>query len=85
MSFIQRVYPDIDPKDWQDQVDEFGWFHFDEHHEIALGENDAAITGINETGDMVKVTIGDESDSIHLKYFSDIILESVATTVCSLI
>lgn len=85
MSFIQRLCPNINPKDWQDRVDEYGWFNFDREHEVAIGENDAAITGINETGDMAKVTIGDESDSVHLKFFSQIILDNLVERITSLI
>lgn len=82
---LQHKYPGIDPKDWQDKVDEYGWFNFNREHEVALGENDAVITAIDDTGEYVQLDILGSTDSVKLSYFSKDIIDNIASTISSLI
>ena len=59
----------------KDKADNNGILTFNK--EIALGENDACITGIDVTGVYLCLDIMGHTDSIQIKFFSDEVLKDV--------
>lgn len=70
----------LDPARYQQYCDENGMFWF-RNHEPALGENDALIMGINETGDIVAVDIDGHSDAVKLEYFSKLVIDDIEMAI----
>ena len=76
-------YYGVNPSDYKQELDENGLFHFPVG--IPLGENDAAITAIDATGEYVQLDILGSTDSVKLSYFSEDIIDNIASTISSLI
>lgn len=76
-------YFGVNPSDYKRELAEDGLLHFPV--KIPLGENDAGITAIDAAGEYVHLDILGSTDTIKLSYFSEDIIDDVATTISSLI
>lgn len=70
----------IDPATYEVHCDGDGMFWF-VPRDVALGENDACITGIDKAGTTVVVDIGGSSDAVRLEYFSKKIIDDVVEAI----
>lgn len=76
-------YYGVKPSDYKQELDEDGLLHFPV--KIPLGKKDAGITSIDAAGEYVQLDILGSIDSVKISYFSDDIIDDIATTICSLI
>lgn len=76
-------YYGVNPEDYKQELDENGLLHFPV--KIPLGENDAGITAIDAAGEYVQLDILGSTDSVKLSYFSEDIIDDIASTISSLI
>ena len=59
----------------KDRVDDHHFIEFDD--EVPIGENDACIDGIDDTGMYLRVNIMEHTDMVSIQYFSDYTLKEV--------
>ena len=76
-------YYGVNPSDYKQELDENGLLHFPVG--IPLGENDAVITAVDATGEYVQLDILGSTDSVKISYFSEDIIDNIASTISSLI
>lgn len=76
-------YYGVNPEDYKQELDENGLLHFPV--KIPLGKNDAGITAIDAAGEYVQLDILGSTDSVKLSYFSEDIIDDIASTISSLI
>lgn len=76
-------YFGVNPSDYKQELGEDGLLHFPV--KIPLGENDVGITAIDAAGEYVYLDILGSTDAVKLSYFSEDIIDDIATTISSLI
>lgn len=66
------------------KANEYGWIEL-EPVAVPIGENDACITAVDTTGSLVCLSIGDESDAVHIRHFSEVMQATIAKYLESMI
>ena len=59
------------------KANEYGWIEF-EPVAVPIGENDACIAAVNTNGSLVCLSIGEESDAVHIRHFSEVMQATIA-------
>lgn len=76
-------YFGVNPSDYEQELGEDGLLHFPV--KIPLGKNDVGITAIDAAGEYVQLDILGSTDFVKLSYFSEDIIDDIATTISSLL